>query len=61
MRINKYGKNKCMIDNRNGTYTFLNVSMWEVIKFYISHKLMRKMIKESKDAEKKGIRSEDMD
>ena len=61
MRLNKYGKNKCMIDNKDGTYTFLNVTMWEVIKFYVSHKLTSKMIKESKDAEKKGVRSEDMD
>ena len=61
MRINKYGKNKCMIDNKDGTYTFLNVSFWEAIKFYVSHKLTGKMIKESNDAEKKGIRSENMD
>ena len=61
MRINKYGKNKCMVDNMDGTYTFLNWSFWEEIKFYISHKLTGKMIKESSNAEKKSIRSENMD
>tara|TARA_Y100000310_G_C20553458_1_gene749314 strand:- start:879 stop:1070 length:192 start_codon:yes stop_codon:yes gene_type:complete len=61
MRLNKYGKKKCMIDNGDGTYCFLNVSFFEVIKFYISSKLTGNMIKESKDAEKKSYRPEDMD
>ena len=61
MKINKYGKTKCMIKNNDHTYSFFNVSFWEVIKFYISDKLTKNMIKESSDAEKKSIRSEDMD
>ena len=46
MRINKYGKTKTMIKNNDGTYCFLNVTFWEVMKFYISHKLTGKMVKE---------------
>ena len=61
MRLNKYGNKKCMLDNGDGTYCFLNVTFWECIRFYISQKLTGKMIKESKDAKKKGFRPEDMD
>ena len=51
-----------MIDNKNGTYCFLNVTFWECVKFYLSNKLTNNMIiKESNDAEKKSSRSEDMD
>ena len=56
MRITKYGNKKCMIDNRNGTYCFLNVTFWECIKYYTLSKLTGNMIKESKDAEKKSPR-----
>ena len=61
MRLTKYGNKKCMLDNGDGTYCFLNVTFWEVIKFYISSKLTRNMIKESSDAKKKGVRPENMD
>ena len=50
-----------MLDNKDGTYCFLNVTLWEVVKFYISNKLTGKMIRRDRDAEKKGVRSEDMD
>ena len=61
MRLSKYGDKKCMLDNKDGTYCFLNVTLWEVVKFYISNKLTGKMIRRDRDAEKKGVRSEDMD
>ena len=39
MRLNKYGDSKCMIENDKGTYTFLNVTMWEAFKFWVSLKI----------------------
>tara|TARA_Y100000310_G_scaffold2517_1_gene3250 strand:+ start:1195 stop:1365 length:171 start_codon:yes stop_codon:yes gene_type:complete len=54
MRINKYGDKKCMISNNDGTYTFLNVTFWEVVKFYVASKLTGKMIiKERNNGTKK--------
>ena len=60
MRINKYGKNKTMIDNCDGTYTFLNVTIWEVFKYYISAKLTKNIIQEKDNAKKKNDKSRDM-
>ena len=62
MKLSKYGKKKCMINNGDGTYCFLNVTFWDCIKFYILSKLTGEMlIKESNNAEKKGLRPEDLD
>ena len=61
MKITKYGKKKCMIDNGNGTYCFLNVTFWECIKFYVSSRLTGNMIKENGNAEKKSNRPEILD
>ena len=61
MRLKKYNTKKCMIDNMDGTYSFLNVTFWEVIKLYMSNKLSDNIMKESKDAKEKSDRSEDLD
>ena len=61
MILNKYGKTKTMIKNNDGTYCFLNVSFWEVIKFYISDKLTGKMTKESSNAQEESSGPKDMD
>ena len=39
MRINKYGDSKCMVENADNTYCFLNVTIWEALKFWMSAKL----------------------
>ncbi len=59
MRIDKYGTSKCMIENRDNTYTFLNVTMWEAFKFWVSAKLKNSM--GGINATKTGDRSKDLD
>ena len=49
-----------MIDNCDGTYTFLNVTVWEVFKYYISAKLTKNIIQEKDNAKKKNDKSRDM-
>lgn len=61
MRINKYGTKKVMIDNHDGTYTFLNVTLWEVFKYYMSAKLTKNMIQENSHAKEKSNKSIYMD
>ena len=61
MIINKYGNTKTMIKNNDGTYCFLNVSFWEVIKFYITHKLTGETIKERTNAQKESSGPKNMD
>ena len=59
MRLSKYGKAKCMFYNPDNTYTFLNVTMWEAIKFWLSAKLKNSM--GGIDAKKTSDRSKDLD
>ena len=61
MRINKYGNTKCMIENLDGTYTFLNVSMWEAMKFYIASRIKNSIKLGERNAKEKSNSPENMD
>ncbi len=55
MRLTKYGNKKCMIENENGSYTFLNVSITEALRFWLSS-VIKKSIRRD-NGEKKSSRS----
>ena len=61
MILNKYGSRKVLMRNNDGTYTFLNVTMKDIIKWWIATKLTTNMIQESDNAEKTSDRPKNMD